>query len=415
MKKYLNIGLLLIFALFLSCADDFKQGFLIEPDTNEFRRVLSLGDYDYTIDNLDVTEVEKGVRQATLKLTNEQHPLVVHALLVDLETSGLRLEVFPADDHLLKARATPSDIISRYSQSKEIVATINADFFDMNTGEPLGAVMVDGELRRSSNADWKTVFGFTKDNKPFLNTFALDATVIGGNGEVRDLNGYNVARLGNHVTLFDSHYGSSSGTNPWGTDALIDPVEGDWENIANKSSVACKMIRKTPNQGNMAIPKGQVVLSGNGTGSEWVNSGAINPIGSELIVKMGIKFEMNQDVVLLPACFTGAHSILINESAIQSVNEKDEVATARHPRSGIGYSLDGKKMAMIVVDGRIDESIGVTALEFADIFAYFRISNAVNLDGGGSSCLILKDKVLNSLSDGSQRAVTNVFSFVRDK
>lgn len=416
MKKYFNILFLLLLTFAYSCSNsDFQDGYKIPIDQNEFRGSILLGNDDYEVKNLEVKEIEKGVRYAKLQLKEEEFPLVVHAVLVDLaEATDLQLEVLTADKNKIRARRTPSQIVKDYSD-KEIIATINADFFDLADGYPLGAVMVDGVLRKSANYDWKNIFGFSQDGKPFLNTFAIDANAVGVNGDIRAINSMNSSRLANFVSIFDSQTGENSGTNPWGTDVLLQPMDVDWDNLVERKNVKCKIVKKAPDQGSIPIPEGHIVISGHGTGSEWINSNIINPLGGEMYITIGAKYATAEEDITAPMCMTGFHSILIKNSQKQSINESDAIATSKNPRSGIGYSLDRTKMAMIVVEGRSEESIGVTTAEFADIFAYFRISNAVNLDGGGSSCLVVQDDVVNTLSDGSERAVANVFSFVRKK
>jgi len=79
------------------------------------------------------------------------------------------------------------------------------------------------------------------------------------------------------------------------------------------------------------------------------------------------------------------------------------------PRTAVGVSRDGRKLILLVVDGRQPgHSLGMTTQELGDIMLEFGASDAVNLDGGGSSTLVLADpdpRVLNRPSDGRERAV----------
>jgi len=62
----------------------------------------------------------------------------------------------------------------------------------------------------------------------------------------------------------------------------------------------------------------------------------------------------------------------------------------RHPRSAAGISPDGKFLYLLVIDGRQFKSIGSTEAETALLFKALGASEAVNLDGGGSSALALR-------------------------
>jgi len=90
----------------------------------------------------------------------------------------------------------------------------------------------------------------------------------------------------------------------------------------------------------------------------------------------------------------------------------------RHPRSGIGISRDGRYLILMVIDGRNSEySIGATLAEAAAWMRDLGAWTAMNLDGGGSSTLVLKDPetgewiTVNEPSGpparGQERAVAN--------
>ena len=82
-----------------------------------------------------------------------------------------------------------------------------------------------------------------------------------------------------------------------------------------------------------------------------------------------------------------------------------------HPRSGIGLSQDKKTLFMVVVDGRSTTSKGVKCSELGQIMKDLGAHRAINLDGGGSSALVVKSgssyPAINQPSDGYQRAVAN--------
>ena len=90
--------------------------------------------------------------------------------------------------------------------------------------------------------------------------------------------------------------------------------------------------------------------------------------------------------------------------------------TGLHPRSGIGLSQDKKKLYMVVVDGRSTSSKGVKCSELGQIMKDLGAYSAINLDGGGSSSLVVKSgssfPAINSPSDGSQRVVANHLAVV---
>ena len=64
-------------------------------------------------------------------------------------------------------------------------------------------------------------------------------------------------------------------------------------------------------------------------------------------------------------------------------------STARHPRSAVGISAG--YLYMVVIDGRRTASIGATEYETALLLRSLGASDALNLDGGGSSALAMRD------------------------
>jgi len=106
----------------------------------------------------------------------------------------------------------------------------------------------------------------------------------------------------------------------------------------------------------------------------------------------------------------GSHIILKNDT-VYNVAVGEEFADTRHPRTAVGIKPDGS-IVLMVVDGRQpSESNGASLADLADIFASLGCTDAINLDGGGSSTFVLNENgefnVKNSPSAGSLRAVAN--------
>jgi hypothetical protein len=68
----------------------------------------------------------------------------------------------------------------------------------------------------------------------------------------------------------------------------------------------------------------------------------------------------------------------------------DENGT-RHPRSVAGVSADGKTLWLVAVDGRQESSRGASMKELGEFMRKLGAYDAVNLDGGGSTAMVIKD------------------------
>jgi hypothetical protein len=77
------------------------------------------------------------------------------------------------------------------------------------------------------------------------------------------------------------------------------------------------------------------------------------------------------------------------------------------PRTGVGVRADGK-ILLVVVDGRQPRwSVGPTAAEFARIMQDLGAVTALNLDGGGSSTMVVEGELVNRPSDGRERSISS--------
>jgi len=72
-----------------------------------------------------------------------------------------------------------------------------------------------------------------------------------------------------------------------------------------------------------------------------------------------------------------------------------------HPRTALGLNADGTLLTLVVIDGRqTGRSEGMSEYELASLMQELGCTDAINLDGGGSSVMIVKDEVVNRPSGG---------------
>lgn len=105
----------------------------------------------------------------------------------------------------------------------------------------------------------------------------------------------------------------------------------------------------------------------------------------------------------------GGVSVLVKGGEIKDTWKQelmDVSADSNQPRTAIGYTAD-KKLILFVCEGRnMTEGVaGLTTADEAQIMKALGCTEALNLDGGGSSCMLINGKETIQPSDGSQRAV----------
>lgn len=88
---------------------------------------------------------------------------------------------------------------------------------------------------------------------------------------------------------------------------------------------------------------------------------------------------------------------------------------ARHPRTVAGLNKEASKLYLLIVDGRKPGvAAGMSYAELGAEMLRLGCTEALNLDGGGSTVLAVRDpatnefKILNTPTDGRERAVANV-------
>lgn len=103
--------------------------------------------------------------------------------------------------------------------------------------------------------------------------------------------------------------------------------------------------------------------------------------------------------------------VLVLDGEVQTVyNTYGFSPQDRSPRTAIGQ-VGPLSYVLVVVDGRQDQSRGVTHKQLATFMGELGCSVAFNLDGGGSSTLLFHGQVINSLSEGAERETSDILYF----
>jgi exopolysaccharide biosynthesis protein len=101
----------------------------------------------------------------------------------------------------------------------------------------------------------------------------------------------------------------------------------------------------------------------------------------------------------------GGHPMLVRDGAVVA-RQCSGSFCGKNPRTAIGLT-GGRQILLVVVDGRRKGSQGVTLAQMGQIMRSLGARFALNLDGGGSSTMVIKGKVRNVPSDGKQRKVSS--------
>ena len=285
----------------------------------------------------------------------------------------------------VQGRATLSQISSNYNE----IAMINASYFEPD-GSIIGALEIDdmivgtGEYTRSAigiNADGNIIFGK-------VGYYG----VININGNTFNINGVDCDRPKDSIVLYNSRFGASTNTNQYGVELII------------RNGIVTDVVR---GRGNNYIPSDGYIISAQGDSRHLFADVAV---GDYVDLQQGLISDNGQFGDAVHIISVGPRLVADGQVYVTADEEyfPDDIRVGRAPRSAFGVTQYGDYI-FAVVDGRQAHSRGCTLQEWADILInQFGAVDAINLDGGGSTELIVKDAIVNIPSDGRERPVGSV-------
>lgn len=365
----------------------------------------------WTIDgrNCDVERVA-GPRRVARGVTCDKYvlpamPLQVSVLTIDLKTPGLSLETCLGADQIV-GRETPTSMAQRKSKpGHRVVAAVNGDFY-MTKPKELKGMPRSGQVCRDElveNPVGRACLVIDDNNRPYIDRVDWAGTIACGDSTFR-LHTVNMIGLekentgGNQTFLFTGSYGPVTYDCSGGVKVQIGAVNGSF-NWMPTCSQQCVVDTVYNGDGTTPIPAGKAIL--------WLQGS--DTTHARMLAK-GTTFTLNfkttlrscpEQLVAIKELVGGSDHIIMRNGAFV-----DDWA-ARHPRTCAGYNVKGDRLFLVVIDGRSKASCGVTLKEAYGVLKALGVYNAVNLDGGGSSCMVAGGQVVNTPSDGNVRAVGN--------
>lgn len=383
---------ILLFITIIVCtySVSFAQGtIIIESKTG--------AEFSCPIDTITHMKVGPGTfySQVKLKNTSPNTSLDVYVLEIDASNPNVVFRSVLGND-LLATTERPSNMAKRKStQGQVYYAGVNGDFYATQgaVGTPTHAALVDGVLAKIPTNTQPNV-GFAQDKIPFISHYSYNG-MAKYNDNSSPINNINTTRGNNQLILYNQYHGVSTSSNQYGTEVLVE-LEGSktWQINATQT---VKVIQIEKDKGDMQIPAGAVVLSGNGTAQAFLDKLSV---GDKLEIGLNIispDFSTQRFTQML-----GGDRIILKGGEVTN-NDWAEL----HPRTGLGYTTDKQKIFFCVVDGR-RASDGVTTRNLGRLMKFFGAEEAFNMDGGGSSCMYIKEfNQVNLPADGNERPVAN--------
>lgn len=361
-------------------------------------------------DSSSVQQVRPGVVHRFV--LDQRGPWQIHILEIDLTQPDLEIGCGRALDKLF-GREQTSSIARRLSDTRRnVVAAMNSDFFSLKTGEIENNNIIEGEFVKGTKLTGSpfdtfdnihSQFGISQGKKPLIDRFAFGGTIVWNTGQRSDIFGVNDVPNAQTMVLFNKYYGLSTPT-----DTLKMMIqELPLSDLGTRFDTLFAVVTGTVHAGGTPLSKGSLVLSGYDLPSGNLISQAKR--GDTLKIWLGLRPNRGPVRTLVggwPRIVLDGRNIAF--SADYAEGSFPRFSAGRHPRSGVGFSRDSTKVFFIAVDGRTQTSVGMSLVEFADLMIASGVHQGLNLDGGGSTTLVVEGKILNTPSDPTgERPVGN--------
>jgi len=316
-------------------------------------------------------------------------PLTFNVLKVDLSNAATTIEAEPGRGVMYRGESVPEISRREVEPGKTtVVGGINGDFWTMSPRPylPVGLLVSDGFIHTRANRR-RSVFAVTRDEKIHIGPVEMSIQVRTG-GKSVPVEYVNVPSTSS-ISLFTPPAGREL---PSSTALRYLLKMQKSEFLPNQP--ANVMISKADTDSSLTVPADTLVLS-IPKGHKAVSGLTAGPA----IVEARIP-EVEGVVV---ACVGGGPT-LIDNGKINVPYEDEGVGstftTTKHPRTAAGVSKDGKTAYLVTVDGRQPRiSVGHDLYELAEYMKALGCHEALNLDGGGSTTMVVRDKVVNHPSD----------------
>ena len=371
----------------------------------------------------------------TQEITRSQNgPLLVNILRINLQTPGARVETALGQDVVITddpthGRESLGSIATRHGA----LAAINGDFANF-TGDPLNLAIRNGELV-SETMPHRAAMGITAKGDVLFDTILTIGHLQVGDQAPVTLDGIDRYLSTGEIVILTPIWGAKIRLN---SKAIAVPLSQFNETV--RPGVDSTGIAGDPVMGSQDLPiaPGTAIIAGSEKGALWlrdhIHAGDTVRIRFDLVSNplAGLpnrgalasrteSFQSRQipsiwqDVVQA----IGGGPWLVRNGQI-SMDAKEEMfnepgfVTNRHPRSAAGVTSSGE-LLLVTVDGRQSHSIGATMEELARLMQRLGARTAINLDGGGSSMMRVRDLYVNAPSDGEPRSIANAILVFGDK
>ncbi|MBE7034972.1 MAG: phosphodiester glycosidase family protein [Ruminococcaceae bacterium] len=322
----------------------------------------------------------------------------IHIVQADMTRPHLKFDVLSNENGKNTLQNTYDSAVAADS-----VAAINADFFASKSGEyghgsAIGLQINDGQMLTSPAAyeSMNALYQNKKEDALFFSPFTYEFTVTAPDGTTAPIM---------VINKYDSMTGIVMYTPDWG-----EQTPGSAGNVLEMVVEDGVVVAKNRDVGPVPIPEDGYVLACDLSMHTFLDDYL------EVDSKVTLHLSTSPDYEAIQTA-VGGGGMLLSEGKIPE--SYSHTISGTHPRSAVGLDKAGTTLTLVAVDGRRSGATGMTMKQLGYLMADLGCYNAMNLDGGGSTLLALRQDdgsqaVVNTPSDGGKRPVTNSIGIVTE-
>jgi len=342
--------------------------------------------------------IAPGVKHIFMR--KESGPWEINIVKANLEEADVALRAALARHTVLGNAPLSAIANAAVGEGQYPLATINGDYFrrapDPFAGDPFGFQVIRGEMVSFPDRTRSCLIS-TDDGRLLIERPIISAWAVSSRGIRRQINGLNQPRNAQQLVLFTPRFGNTTGTNASGYEVFLSTGDA----VVTPNGVVRAQVTAVQTSGNCLIPRQGMILSGHGLAADFLRQ---LEVGEEIALEFSLepKIENIQEAI-------GGGPRILRQGQV-SINGAEEGFTnafvsGRNPRSAVG--LSPKSILFVTVDGRSSGSAGMSLSELANFLIGLGCVDALNLDGGGSSEMLVRGRIVNNPSDGQERSLAN--------
>lgn len=350
----------------------------------------------YMVDTVNHVKVGPSTTLTSLRLTGAQN-LNIFYTITDLTNPLIEMKVLKAKNTIFARQEVSGMALDNDCDSVQYFLGVNADFFNMRRGNSIGSQVSDGKLIYVDN-NGRTQWAWGDSRTPIMDEMKISCTITAGNN-VMNVSGVNVEENIDDINIYSSLYGEQTDSNGNVLEVVVCPLE----DIAIGKRVKMRVESAPTTGGRLPIPTDGYVISGSGS-----QRFLINQIKEGDVIEVSTSVVMPNGTQITPSEVVSGYPVILRDGVTTDPVDILKHLNGLHPRTAVGNDADNTKLVVLIVDGRSEVSDGCTSKVLADIMRYVGCDDAINLDGGGSSELYVKNLgICNVPSDGKERTVAN--------